>query len=282
MTLIKPSYVKLGDYIVGDDDGTVATIVERLQGWGTPATTLAPQQRARAHGTYSGESFLQGRPLALSGALASANPLALSYALDDLIAACGDEDDGTTLAVSEWGRLRRMFVRRIGELVPDWLGTEAVRFTVQFWADDPLKYGMDDLVGTTALASTTGGATFPFVFPLQFTGNSASGQVSIRNEGNATSPIVVRFTGPVVGPKVTHVETGAFWAANGAVIPDGVYWDVDMSDGQVLANGQESRSGYVTTRGRMSARPGDNTYAFAADVYDAAARMTVTTRSAWR
>lgn len=263
----------------GTDAGGVTYRTMTLDGWGAPATTLAPQQRPRAHGAWSGDSWLNARTIVIGGMLYGDSTLAASLAVDALLAACSL--DASLLEVSEDGRTRSCMVRQQDEIQIKWYSANVVYWSMQVEADDPRKYG-SALSLATALPSSSGGLTLPMVLPYIFASTTVSGVVSLTNEGNISSPLTVRFDGPVTGPKIIHIQTQKTWAAGGAVLGAGEFWTVSMDSRQVLAQGQASRSGFVTERGWMELLPGPNDFAFSADSYNAASQMTVTAASAWK
>lgn len=257
----------------------VTYLAQTLEGWGAPATTLASQQKPRGHGTWSGESWLQGRTIVVGGVLHGPDPLSVSAAVDDLLAACSL--DPTLLVVSESGRDRTCMVRQQDIVQVSWVSEVAAFWSIQVVADDPRKYGTA-VTGSTNLPSSSGGLAIPITIPIAINATTVSGLVSITNLGNIAAPVMVRFTGPVTGPKVVHVQTQKVWAAAGAVLGAGEFWTVAMPSRQVLAQGQSSRAGYATQRDAMELLPGPNDFAFSADSYDAASLMTVTAASAWK
>lgn len=284
-TILGPSYAILGEggsalNLLNAEDSGVEWLLEDIQGWGSPASTITSTQRPAGHGSWSGPAYLGPRSIGVTGRVRSANPVLLSDALDRLMSAVSL--DTTKLTVVEGGRSRFCWVRRAPtEVSFTATSAEAAQWSFQLVADDPRKYG-PALTVSTALPSSSGGVTWPVTWPMVWTGVTATGAVSILNSGNVSSPLTVRFDGPVTGPKVVHSQTGLVWAAAGAVIGAGEFWTVDMARRQVLAQGQVSRSGFVTSRGWMEALPGQNDYQFAADVFDAGSLMTVTASPAWK
>ena len=124
-----------------------------------------------------------------------------------------------------------------------------------------------------------GGLTVPYVIPAV----TATGQVSLTNRGNEPGPVRLRIDGPCVGPVVTHVSTGAQLVfASSLVLRAGEWLDVDMENRTVLANGQASRNGWITSRGWSAFDPGANSWAFTATTYNPAARLTVSAVPSWK
>lgn len=260
----------------------VTWYITGLDGWGSPKSTLNVQQRARSLGGWAGDSFLQPRDIAISGVVDAPTPGLLSDAIDRLSAAVSLED--TTLTVWEAGRARTCTVRRADEVVvTDWdFDNGTATWSIQLVALDPRKYG-ETVTQSTGLPSSSGGLTWPVTFPAQWTGVTNSGTVSIANLGNVTAPVVLRIDGPVTGPKVTHIASGtALVFSSSLTLGSGEYLLIDMEARSVLANGQASRAGWVTSRGWFGAEPGPNQYGFGAQTYNSSALMTVTVPSgAW-
>jgi hypothetical protein len=200
--------------------------------------------------------------------------------MDGLIAACTLRD--TTLSVTESGTTRNLTVRRAGEVLAEWVSPREVRWSIQLLAVDPRKFGTT-VTGSTNLATTSGGLTIPLTIPFSIDSTVASGQVHLNNPGNIAGPLTLRIDGPVTGPRVTHVTSGVTLTfATSVVLGAGEWLEVDLERRQVLANGQSSRNGYITSRGWFGFEPGDNTFTFGATSYDASSLLTVTGRPSWQ
>lgn len=266
--------------------GGVAWVLNKLDGWaGSPGPTLQVTQKPRSSGGWAGPSYSTARNLALSGTVDAPSTLLLSDAADRLSDACSLTD--TTLTVIEAGRTRYCTVRRAGEvLVTPLEGSDlAANWSIQLVALDPRKYG-PMTSGSTNLPSSSGGRTWPVTWPEVWSGVATSGTVTIPNIGKIAAPVVIRIDGPVVAPSVTRVSgTGDTKVlAFSLTLAAGEYLliNTDPSVRSVLANGQSSRSGYLTSRAWFLAEKGINTYGFNAGVYNSAAQMTVTVSTgAW-
>lgn len=284
-TLLGQSYAYLGEpgsalnLLMAEDSG-VEWLLDDIQGWGSPASTLESVSRPGANGTWSGEAYLGPRSLGFTGRVRCPSPSLLSDALDRLNDAVSL--DTTRVTVAEAGRERYCYARRAPtDVAMQKVSDESWLWSFQMVADDPRKYG-GAVSLSTSLASSSGGFTFPLTMPLSINATSVSGIVTIFNEGNISSPLMVRFDGLTVGPKIVHTQTGKIWSAVGSTIDTGEFWTVDMDKRQVLAQGQSSRSGSVTERNWLELLPGQNDYQFAADTYNAASLMTVSAASAWK
>jgi hypothetical protein len=150
-------------------------------------------------------------------------------------------------------------------LPPQWIGTCAFTWSIQVVALDPRKLGTPLTSPPTGLPSSTGGFSFPHVFPFAIDSTVVSGQVSLFNPGNETGPVTMRIDGPIVGPVITHVGSGLQLVFSASLtLGAGEFILVDMEAHSVLAQGQANRSNWVTSRGWSGMEPGANTWSFAA------------------
>jgi hypothetical protein len=259
----------------------VAWVLEDVQGWGSPASTIQVVQKPRSFGGWAGPAYLPARSVTLAGSVDAPTTAALSDAIDRLITAASLS--ATQLTVIEGGRVRSAMVRRQGEVQITWTSDLAATWTVQLVATDPRKYG-PPVTATCGLPSSSGGLTWPVTFPATWTGVTNSGTVSIANQGTTSAPVFLTITGPVVGPIVTHLGSGTQLVFSSALtLGTGEFLTVDMDKRETLGNGQASRNGYVLSRGWFSADPGANQYAFQAQTYNSSAQLSVTVPSgAWQ
>lgn len=251
--------------LYGTDAEGVTWFVARgsLDGWwGMPVSTISPQQRTRANGAWAGDAWLGARHLTLTGLIIAPTRPAAVAALDSLKAIAPTAT--TTLTVEDAGVPLSATVRRVDEVLPEWVNDTSVRYSIQFVALDPRKTG-PVLTATTGLPSTSGGFTFPMTFPLTITATTVAGQVALENPGTTAGKVTMRIDGPITGPVITHVNSGrSLTFASSIVIPAGGWIDVDMDARTVLENGTASRSAWVTERGWSGFEPGMNVWAFSA------------------
>lgn len=276
------SPIAIGDLLLNaiDDNGT-RWIVQKFDGWGSPASTAVFTQRARGHGSTASEAFYTDRVMVLEGLILTESPELLSAALDLLNASVTLEQ--FTMIVSETGYIRHVLAQRQGEIIVTRLNNRQARFSIQIVAKDPRKFG-DLITVSTPLPSSSGGRTYPATYPITYTGSTATGVVRLTNTGNTQAPVWLRIDGPIPagGWTVTHIgKKQALTFASSLALTSGEFVTVDMDRREVLAQGQAARAGYVTSRGWFSLDPGDNDIAFSATVYSPTAQLTVTTKSAW-
>ena len=270
MIIDTPTYrASLGTFAMSvTHPGDVDVILEKLDNWGSPASTVDVQQNANAHGGWAGEAFLAPRYPTLQGVINAPSGDQARDKFDELVAACTLTN--TTLTVIEGSLTRTMNVRRKGDIthVVDDFGRQ-IEWSMVLAAVDPRKYGTT-VSGSTGLPSTVGGMTFPFTFNPDFTFSEtvSSGRVALTNPGNIEGPVRLRITagvGGLTGPKVTHIASGRVLEfATTLTIPAGNWIDVDMRAQTVLENGTAARNGWVTGRGWSWFEPRANEWAFTA------------------
>ena len=276
------SPIAIGDLLLNaiDDNGT-RWIVQKFDGWGSPASTAVFTQRARGHGSTSSEPFYQERVMVIEGLILTESPELLSEALDLLNASVTLEQ--FTMIVSETGYVRHVLAQRQGEVIVSRFNNRQAKFSIQIVAKDPRKFG--DLISiSTYLPSSSGGLTYPLTYPKTYTGVTVSGVVRLTNTGNTQAPVWLRIDGPIPagGWTVTHLgKKQALTFASSLALTSGEFVTVDMDRREVLAQGQAARAGYVTSRGWFSLDPGDNDIAFSASGISLTAQLTVTTKPAW-
>lgn len=113
---------------------------------------------------------------------------------------------------------------------------------------DPYRYANGEQTGSTGLASTSGGLTYPSTFPLTY-GTVSSGSVICTNTGTAPARLTGRITalsGGLTSPRATLIDTGEVLAFDGLVLAAGQWLDLDWLDRTVLLNGTASRSSALT------------------------------------
>lgn len=248
--------------------------------WGSPGSTAGVTQRPRGHGGWSGDGYLRPKHPTIEGIVTAPTPSALDGAIDRLIASASLNEG--VLSVDEGARTRWARVKREDDVLITRVHPTLARWSVQLIAPDPRKFGAE-LWDSTALPSTTGGLTIPFTIPFTIDAATVTGQVSLANPGNIAGPVRLRIDGPVTGPVVTHVNSGrALVFSSSIVLGAGEWIDVDMERREVLANGQSSRNGWVTSRGWSQFEPGDNTWSFTAAAYHPGSMLTVTATPAWQ
>jgi hypothetical protein len=272
----------IGDVVFNADDaGGVGWYLVNLDGWtGSPQGTLAPVQKPRQAGAWSGKSYSKPRTLVLTGAMVAPSKAEARDAMDQLNEAIPLDDQ--ILYVTEAGLQRYITVRRDGDIIPKWESDCACTFTVQMVALDGRRLA-EPLSGATMLPQSSGGLVIPYTIPYAIASTVASGAVTLTNPGNDTGPVQLRIDGPCVSPQVAHQGTGATLTfGTSLTLAAGEYLLVDMDKKVALANGQVNRSQYITSRQWSGFDPGPNSWSFSAATFNPSSQLTVTATPAWR
>lgn len=274
--------LSIADLVLTATDGAgVDWVAEVLTGWfGSPASTIQPQNRANAPGAYPGPRQLDKRPLTIAGTVEAPTTAALQDAFDRLNEAASL--DGSLLTVALADTTRSMIVYRQGEVNISMLSATTAVWSIQVLATDPRKFAAS-LTMSTALPSTVGGFGFPMKIPFGIPAQVITGNVALFSPGNYPGPVFIRIDGPVIAPFITHVSSGQRLTFREALtLGPGEWLDIDMENKLVLANGTANRDGFIADRGWSSFTKGSNLWAFGAAFYSPLARARITAIPAWQ
>lgn len=269
-----------GGFTLGETDSFgVECYLLAVDGWGAPGSTVQAVQRAAADGAFASPAFFTARTFTVTAGLVASGRPALIAAFDRLQAAASINSQ--TVTISTGGAVRNVAAQRQGEITISAETDVHIECAITFLAVDPRKLGAP-IVTSTFLPSGTGGWTFPFTFPLTIASTVNPGTCSITSPGSLNGPVVVRIDGPVSGPVITHVASGAqLVLASSYTLASGAYLTIDMDAHTILENDQADRTSFLTTRGWFQLEPGVNVFAFAAQTYNPSAKLTVTAWPAW-
>lgn len=250
-----------------------------IDGWGAPQSTVQMTQKASGDGGFASPAFLQNRVFTVTGAIVAASRPELVAAVDRATGAASLNAQAVT--VTNGGAVRYALAQRQGEITIQETSDISVELTFQFVAADPRKFA-STLGTTTGLPAATGGLTVPFTIPFTINSAVVTGQCSLTNPGNAIGSVILRVDGPVAGPVITHVGTGASLVfASSYTLVAGNWLTINMDAHSILENDQADRSAFVTSRGWSGFEPGVNTWTFAAGSYSALSTLSVTAVPAW-
>jgi hypothetical protein len=244
-----------------------------ITGLGDSAPTIEVQQKTRGAGGWAGDSFDSARYVTVAGTIRADSPTLLLAAIDLLKSAV--DNDEFTMTITESARPRTLTVRRAGETITQKVTNQFATYSIMVVALDPRLFG-SLMTASTGLPVTTGGRTIPFTLPSAINATVVSGQIAMTNSGTKNGTVTMRVDGPCHGPIITHRGSGAALIfSSSLVLAAGEWLDIDMDAHTVLANGQASRRGYVTSAGWSAFEPGANVWAFTAASYDSGALLTV-------
>jgi hypothetical protein len=276
--LLHAGQLLLGEITLGAvDDYGVEWILERLDGWDTPPTTGAVEQRVADHGGWLSAAHYAPRVIEIRGSLIADTWDAASRALDRLASAV-PLSSLSTLYVAETERVLQAAVRQEGDPLTERSGGWA-QFSLSLIAPDPRRYSPEVVTLETGLPSTSGGLSLPLTLPLTVGATVTSSVLTATNAGNMGTRPTLTVRGPTApGTTITHRGTGQV-----LTIPDAV----PVNRTLVLDTGRKTAllDGTATRRVRgawFEYAKDDNEIAFASPVYDASARLVSEHRHAWR
>lgn len=263
------------------DDAGVTWLNTDLKGWSSPGVRAELQLRQADHGAWASPVYLEPRPITITGAIMAPSTAARDAAVEQLIAAVALTD---TLLVVQETIPKQVTVRRSGDLLISKVGPYGAEYSLLVTAADPRRYSTTLQSRSAALPSVTGGLTLPITMPLTITATTASGSITLVNDGSIATRPTLTVTGPTVGG-FTIVATR----------PDGVttqqtYSDtlntgdslvLDASSRQVTLNNQVSRRLYLSGTWPEIPAQSQITFSWTCPNYDAGALLTGTARSAW-
>lgn len=183
-----------------DLDDVVWVITDIEGWWNLPESSIRDIPRGWADGSYDVGGRWTNRLLTLKGSILPPDPLLVPAARDKLLQAAALVYDGAWLRVYEEPQ-KAAFVRLSGKPQIQTVNARGrTDFSIGLKAADPLKYGWND-------AQPQGYV----VTPLQCKNIALSrtGVVTINNEGNWDTNVILEIEGPIVGPAtITNQTTG--------------------------------------------------------------------------
>jgi hypothetical protein len=271
-----------GMFPVPDDLGCLH-FVTNVDGWeGAPPPRVQSDDRPSRDGTNDGKSTQPGKTVTITGIVRAPDVATLQQAMSRLSGLLCSERRYDNLVAAEAWITRRLYVRRGAEtmVAPSLAVAREANFSFVLYGPEAKRFG-DDITVTTRLPSATGGLAIPFTVPFSIASTIVSGFVTAINPGTMTGPVKLRIDGPITGPQVTHVGSGAqLLFASSLALASGEWLDVDMDLHRALANGQSPRNQWITSRGWSGFEKGENVWAFSA--ISGTGRLTVTATPAWQ
>jgi hypothetical protein len=234
------------------------------------------EQYPADHGGWALPAYYKPRELEVLGWLVSPHWSFTSTAVNQLKAALPIQSL-TDLVVSVPGEPDRLMrVRQQGKPLFKREGRHC-QYSLSLVAPDPRMYSTDETVESTGLASSVGGLTLPFSLPFTIPAVTTSGVLTVTNEGDESTPQMLKVTGPC--PPFTLRHNSGRTLSYGEAVPAGRFLLLDVSRKQALLDGVAAR---FVSGSWFEYAPGVNTVTFEASTYDAGALLTSTHRSAWK
>lgn len=233
-----------------EDENGVAWVITEEDGWSGPAparTQLA--DRPQDDGGDDAPTYEGSRIITLTGTCV-APTRALQNASKDVLNGVAYRGRGLypLLVIEEHAR-RLAFVRRSGtQKVSDTSGI-SFDFSLSLVAPDPRKYSEDEVTISSALSLATGpdGRTLPWAPPRSYPIATSSAPLTpATNDGNRETGAVITFAGPMTGPSVRHLPSGAELTFDLALDNDDRL-EVDLLNRTVVLNGTADRKYSLST-----------------------------------
>jgi hypothetical protein len=200
-----------------------AWLCDTPAGWDAAPINTPVDRRQDGHGGILGESFFEERLLRFADGLVTApTAAALADARDRWWATVTAALSGYVLYThaDEPGGPWSLWLRPTGTPRFAPLDDRAAAFSMDFIADDPLKFGPTAAYGPARLPTGTGdpGRTYAKVYPYSYGGSAARRDaLTITNTpaaaGGDWAQAVYTVTGPVPTPRVT-LSTGQWFELN--------------------------------------------------------------------
>ena len=253
--------------------------VRNLDMWSAPELRQGETARAQAHGMYQGTDWLSSRLVAAQLYVAAQTTDAAEIGLRQVLAGAWQppsdggtvplvwqEDDGVKYRLNGKPRLA-------SSAVSPRMPTEC-----RFVATDPRIYANTLSTASTGLASSGGGFAVPALVPWSGGSGGTGSTISCPNTGTFSTPWVATFTGPLVGPALTH-SSGNVLNFGGASLAAGETLVVDSAAKTVLLNGTASRYLWLTVTQWFDLIPGAN--AITLTGASGSGTVSIAWRSAW-
>lgn len=262
------------------DNAGVTWLNTDLKGWSSPGLRTELQPRQADHGAWAAPTYLDARPITITGMISAPTTSARDAAIEQLIAAASLTD--TVLTVEE-SIPKQVTVRRSGDVLVELLGLYGAKYSALVTAADPRRYSTTLQSRSTGLPSVTGGLTLPITLPILISTTMVSGAITLTNAGSIATRPTLTLAGPVVTPTiVAALPNGTVTQiAYGDTLQTGDTLVIDSKTRTVVLNGTASRRLYFS--GTWPEIPAGTavTYSWSSPVYNSSALLTGTCRSAW-
>lgn len=199
----------------------------KVEGWDDPPNAKGSGDPVPGrHGARRGRLTRAERTVTLEGfCLGSDRDEQFNRMADLAAAGFGDGDESATLTGQVAGRTltaEAQLQRYAPKVEQQKWGRRYFEWAIQFYCPDPMRYGPRS-ASATAIRVPTVGITFPVTGDWVFADDPVGGPVVVNNVGNALADATFTLQGPLSGPGVAILETGAR-----------VTFDFDIADGDVL------------------------------------------------
>lgn len=259
-------------YTLGDwqanvvDEYGVTWICEDEKGWSSsPPVRPIVEERQNADGAWSGPGFYGSRVINLSGRAHIADQVGMLQAKDRIRGAVNARKL-VQLRVDEMHLSRVSDVRLTDTIELADQGAHMFTWQMTVTAPDPRRYLAESVTEETTLpATSTGGRIYDRTYPLVYGGGSGGGIGSVYLDQWGTydeTPAVITIVGPVISPRVEHIQTGRSLTFD-LTVEYGQTLVLDLATKTALLNGTANRAADLSAgSGWFMLVPGVNELAF--------------------
>jgi hypothetical protein len=233
------------------DEHGVEWIVEDEQGWSsTPPVRPTSEEKTASDGAWSGPGFYGARVINLSGRAKAPDRFSMLAAKDRIKASINPRNTAT-LTVAEEHLTRYATVRLSDQIDLADQTAHIFSFSLTITASDPRRYGIESMTGAASLpVGLADGRTYAktYDFAYGIVAPTYVGSVWLDNAGDYDlTPAMITFTGPVLDPRVEHVQSGRFLQF-ALTVQWGETLVVNLLQQTVMLNGSTNRA-YTITAG---------------------------------
>lgn len=261
--------------------GTKVHIAD-IKGLGLPGIRASDSLKAFQHGHFRGVDLSAGRVLDIAYQLiGDDNPdfYNLCGALE--IAVVPQQTNELPMLLFNSTRLINCRPRKRDPSYDSGFLPRQGKYDTQFVASDPRIYDANLTTLVIPLSVASGGAAWPWTWPVAWGSAGTSGVVNAVNSGSvATRPVAV-ITGPVDNPQLQNASTGQYVQFSISLgVSDTLTVDFDAHS--VLLNGTASRRSTLTPGSQWwELAPGTTQILYSANTVLTGSIATITFRSAW-
>lgn len=235
--------LEYNNYLLGDN---VTTFMESIAGWeDLPPVDSSNTLRPASHGAWVGKKLVGQRMITWTGRISTENRSEYQNAMkllrDTFIPAVGTEELSIVI------RTRDETLMAFGTVTQRQIPMDyaysyyGAKVTIQFECSDPRKYSLGEetvFISMPSLASD--GLDYPLVYPLDYGAAVLPNSLIIDNSGNAPTPVIMNFVGPVTNPTLIN-QTTSERLSFGIVLAAEDTLTVNTRLGTVLLNGVADR-----------------------------------------
>lgn len=264
-----------------DAYGVRSAFTDLIGWWDGVGSTGKAEQNAFDDGAWIDEAYDQARTIIVQGSLWAESSAQARDAIARVKAAI-PTNGLVPFVVSDDGLVSYARVRKDGQPTFKRVSPDTVRFSIQLVAPDPRRFSGDGsspftYSASTGLPTSTGGLQLGTQAPFQVRATTVSGSVTVTNAGDATPPVRVTITGPVVNP-VIRSAAGGLMQFN-ISLDAGQTLVVDLDKRTVKINGTVNRRNVLA--GSWIVPAAGTVLSFDASSYNSSAQMSVQWSDAW-